>query len=179
MRSILTLGFAACVSFVASTVSAQVVATSFEQLQTGVKPGDRIFVIDATGVETDGRLQSLSPEVLTLAVKGHQERRFTRDDVVVIRRLTHDPVWNGAGIGAGVTVAFVLVSVGLECRGECGEYLPQALAGAAIWGAGIGALIDACILTPKDIYRRGPAPRIGLQPTVGRDRVGAAVTLRW
>ena len=137
LASVLTLA-------AARPASAQIAVSTFEQLQAGVKPGDRLFVIDKTGIETDGRLQSLSPEVLTLALKGQQERHFTRDDVVVIRKLTHDSVWNGA----------------------------------AIWGAGIGALVDACILTPQDIFRTGPA-RVAVRPAVGRGRVGATVTMRW
>ena len=89
-----------------------------------------------------------------------------------------DPGEFATTIGAGVTSAFVLVSIGVSCGGECGEYLLQALAGAAIWGAGIGALVDACILTPQDIFRTGPA-RVAVRPAVGRGRVGATVTMRW
>jgi hypothetical protein len=178
MRNLLTLSAVLTLAG-AVPASAQIAVSTFEQLQAGVKPGERLFVIDSTGVQTDGRLQSLSPEVLTLAVKNHQERRFSRDDVIVVRRLAHDSVWNGAAVGAGVTSAFVLISIGVQCGGECGEYLLQALAGAALWGAGIGALVDAAILTPQDIYRRGPAARLDVHPTVGRDRVGAALTIRW
>jgi hypothetical protein len=167
----------ALILLAAPPASAQIAVSTFEQLQAGVKTGDRLFVIDKTGVQTEGRLQGLSPEVLTLAVKGRQERRFTRDDVVVIRRLVHDPVWNGAAVGATVADAFVLISA-IGCSHECGEYVMQALVGAAVWGGGIGALVDAAILTPQDIFRTGPA-RVDVHPTVGRDRVGAALTLRW
>jgi hypothetical protein len=180
MRCILTFVCGALILTLTPPIaSAQVVASTFDQLRSGVKPGERIFVIDTTGVQTDGTLKALSPEVLTIALKGHGERRFTRDDVIAVRRLGHDPVWNGAAIGAGATSAFVLVSVGLQCGRECGKYLPEALVGAAVWGAGIGALIDACILTPQDVYRRGPAVQVRVAPQLGRDRVGAAVTLRW
>lgn len=179
MRTFMKLACVAlAIALAPRAASAQVVASTFEQLQSGVKPGERIFVIDKTGVETVGTVQSLSPDVLTLTLKNQGERRFSRDDVVVIRTMTHDPVWNGAAIGAGVTGAFVLLSVGLQCGGECGEYLGQALLGAAIWGGGIGALVDAAILTPRDIFRTGPA-HVDVHPTVGRDRIGAAVTIRW
>ena len=171
LASVLTLA-------AARPASAQIAVSTFEQLQAGVKPGDRLFVIDKTGIETDGRLQSLSPEVLTLALKGQQERHFTRDDVVVIRKLTHDSVWNGAAIGAGVADAFILISA-IGCSHGCGEYILQALVGGAVWGGGIGALVDAAILTPQDVYRRGSSARLAIHPAVGRDRVGAEITVRW
>jgi hypothetical protein len=53
------------------------------------------------------------------------------------------------------------------------------MADSVVAGAGIGALLDATILTPQDVYRRGPATRVRFEPQVGRDHVSAEMTLRW
>ena len=64
---LLTIGVV-CVLLCAggTSVHAQEIASSFEQLAVLVKPGDKITLVDATGLETNGRIGKLSADALIL-----------------------------------------------------------------------------------------------------------------
>lgn len=158
----------------ASGASAQF-ATSFEQLGDVTKPGQTLFVIDREGYESRGRLERVADGSLALALKTGV-RRFTADEIVLIRTPGHDSVLNGALIGGGLTAGMVGIAF-VACEGECSGAGPVLLANF-IFGAGLGALVDAFILTPRDIYRVGKH-RLDVQPIVGRAKGGAQVVLRW
>ncbi len=46
------------------------VATSFEQLEVLVRPGTIVSLTDASGSELAGRIETLSPSALSLAIGG-------------------------------------------------------------------------------------------------------------
>jgi len=158
----------------ASTAFAQF-ASSFDQLADITKRGQMLFVIDKEGYESRGRLERIEDGSLTIALKSGM-RRFSSDEIVVIRTPGHDSVLNGAAIGG--TVAAGMVGIAFAgCSGECHGAGPVLLANFVV-GAGIGALVDAFILTPRDIYRIGKH-QLGVQPIVSGTRHGANLVLRW
>jgi hypothetical protein len=115
----------------ASTVSAYAqgdtrtgIAASFEQLQVLVRPGNTVAVTDAAGSQVAGRIQSLTPSVLSLDVDG-TARTFGETEVNLIRQRRGDSLANGAwwgfGIGAGLAVAVLAAYTACDaCYGELG-----------------------------------------------------------
>jgi hypothetical protein len=158
----------------ASPAAAQF-ATTFDQLVDVTKPGQTLFVIDRDGYETRGRLERVADGTLTLTSKTGA-RRFTTDDVVVIRTPGHDSVLNGALIGGALEAGVAGVAM-LSCGRVC-DGAAAAVIGNFVIGAGLGALIDAFILTPRDVYRVGQH-RVDVQPIVTGTRHGAQLVLRW
>jgi hypothetical protein len=53
-----TLAFVVVAACLAAPAAAQTVPNSFNDLQFLVRPGDRVTVVDAAGVETTGRISS-------------------------------------------------------------------------------------------------------------------------
>ena len=157
----------------ARPASAQYAAT-FEELPGATKPGQKLFVFDREGNEIRGRLASVTADTVTLRVE-QATREIPRDAITLIRTPAQDSVLNGLAIGAAVTGAFTLISFG-GCDGCSGS--GAFVLGGLVWGAGIGALIDACILTPRDVYRVGKR-RLDVQPMVTPQAQGVALALRW
>lgn len=159
--------------------AAQTVPSSFNDMQFLVKAGDRVTVIDASGAKITGRISELDASSLSIASRGGP-RRFTQDDVVVVRQRRADPLKNGALIG----VAFGL-GMGLMTELSCGnQYCGQAgwvTVGSTLWGLGVGVFTDALLKTPTDVFRRAPGPTSSwtVAPVVGRGTAGARLALRW
>jgi hypothetical protein len=150
-------------------------ASNFNQLGDVTKAGQTLYVIDREGYETRGRLDHVDAGSLTLSLK-NGTRRFTTEDVIVVRRPGPDSVLNGALIGGAVSAGMVGLAL-LSCEGHCTGAAPV-LVGNFVVGAGIGALIDAFIQTPRDIYRVGKR-RIDVKPLISSTRQGAQVVLGW
>jgi hypothetical protein len=149
-------------------------AATFEELPAATRPGQKLFVVDRDGNEIRGRLAGVTADTVTLRVD-QGTRELTRDQIILIRTPAQDSVLNGAAIGAAVTGGFALVSFA-ECH-ECSG-VGAVMVGSLVWGAGIGALIDACILTPRDVYRVGKR-RIDVQPVITPHAQGANIAVRW
>jgi uncharacterized protein YcfJ len=157
----------------ASPAWAQYAAT-FEELPAAIKPGQKLFVFDRDGDEVRGRLAEVTADTVTLRV-GHATRELTRDQITLIRTPSQDSVLNGAAIGAAVTGSLTLLSFA-GCNGCSGA--GAFVLGGMLYGAGIGAIIDACILTPRDVYRVGRT-RVDVHPIVMPQARGATISLRW
>src|SRR5688572_9349940 len=69
------------------------VAESFEQLQVLVAPGNTVTVMNATGYRVSGRIDSLSPSILSLTANGSR-RDYTEADVAFIRQRRGDSLAN-------------------------------------------------------------------------------------
>src|SRR5262245_29225129 len=82
----------------APSADAQTVATSFEDLQALVQPGDSVDVVDTQGHRVRGQLRTLTASSLELV----SDRRFSESDVTRVRVQRRDPVWKGTLIGAAV-----------------------------------------------------------------------------
>lgn len=149
-------------------------AAIFEELPAATKAGEKLFIFDREGNEIRGRLARITADTVTLRVE-HGTRELTRDQIILIRTPAQDSVLNGAATGAAVTGAFALVSFA-ECH-DCSG-VGAVMVGSLVWGAGIGALIDACILTPRDVYRVGKR-RVDVQPMVTPSARGARIALQW
>lgn len=168
-------------------VGAQVVATSFEELQALVKPGDTIDVTDASGRKTKGRLGDLSASSLELLVRktgpdGREtfvpQARLSEGDVGQILLERRDSLWNGTliGLAPGAALGVSLFSVGY---GELGG-------GAFLWvggfGAAIGAAIDALIIGRTTVYYRAPGQRssgVQVSPFVSKSAAGIQMSMRF
>ena len=94
--------------------SAQQAAETLSELRLLVRPGEKVRVQDGEGRETVGRFVSVSPERLRIRVKG-QVLDMAPDAVAQVRKRQHDPLTNGAWIGAGVGGAWG-GTVWLVCR---------------------------------------------------------------
>ena len=159
----------------ATTVDAQGIANSFDELRLLVRAGDRITIRDDAGAETAGRILSLSPSSLALMVDG-ERRNLKEGDVATILQRRQDPLRNGAlwGFGTG-TGLFALAMANVRCEG-CGGLV---VVGGLIYGglgAAVGVGIDAMIVGPKVVYEKAPAAaRFRVSPVLGRHRQGVAL----
>src|SRR5262245_60347776 len=165
----------------AGVAAAQTVPSSFKDMQFLVKPGDRVTVVDETGAKITGRISELDASTLSIAAAAGP-RRFTEDDVMVVRQRRADPLKNGARIGAAVGAGMGLITE-LSCGGN-DEYCGQAgwvTLGSTLWGLGVGVFTDALLKTPTAVFRRGPRTMSGwtVSPIVDRGATGARVALRW
>jgi hypothetical protein len=159
-RMIRRIGVAAAgVLWFASTVAAQPEpASSFEELALRTSAGETVFVVDATGEETKGRIATLSD--LALAITTRETRRnFAAREVTRIERRRRDSVWNGLLIGGA---AGALVGLGLgpsldspacpQSPIECGQGAVIGIVGGAFWGSVGGWIADALMRKRETIY---------------------------
>ena len=105
-----------------------------------LKPGEKVFVTDRSGVQTEGRILAFSPQELALLVDGH---KLVVPTSQIGRVEKGDSLWNGMLIGAAPFALFGGAAVGASCSPRCSRDIPL---GMVIWGAigsGIGALIDS------------------------------------
>jgi hypothetical protein len=137
-------------------------ASSFEQLQNRLAPGDTLYVIDASGEETKGRLTRALDATLTLIVDGTR-REFAAHDVEQVDRSRRDPVHNGVliGLGAGAIAGYAL-GRGTDSPScprpgiECGQGAALGVVSGAFWGAIGGWIADALIRTRETVYQAKP-----------------------
>jgi hypothetical protein len=133
-------------------------ARSFEELQGRVRTGDRVYVIDTSGMSTRGAIAAVSKVSLTLTLDGTR-REFDASTVRQVDRRRRDSVRNGLliGIGAGALVGF-LAGRGADSPScpssgiECGQGALLGAAGGAVWGAVAGLITDALIHKREVIY---------------------------
>lgn len=122
---------------------AQVLAGTFDQLRVLVKPGDTISVIDPTGNEIRGKIETLSSSSMALLVAGRR-RDLREDEIDTIRQRRPDSLRNGAlwgfGIGAGLGTLAGLALMASECHSDClsGWFVPFAASCKERWVAALG-----------------------------------------
>lgn len=168
----------------ATRVEAQGVATSFDQLGVLVKPGDKITIVDMTGREAEGRIQTLLRDELTVLTKDGAWQLSERD-VARIRQRRSDSVQNGAIIGgaAGLGYGLALLTF-LAATDDGGGPIPAGVVvGMAVFtgmGAAAGAGIDALITRRRVIYER-PARggQVRIAPLLFDGRRGVAVSVKF
>jgi len=141
------------------------VASSFEELQRTLQPGETVYVTDARGAEARGRLMLLSGAELHLNADGDRYT-FPAHTVASVAREMRDPVRNGvligmsAGAGLGIVATATLRDDQCGPTGRCGlpADVARVLLGAA-WGGLAGWLIDKHTQGRKVVYlRRPPQP---------------------
>ncbi len=177
--------------------NAQVVATSFRELQGLVRPGDTIEVTNTSGLKVKGRLGELTPSALELLVRktasdGREafvpQARMSERDVRQIRLEHRDSVWNGAiigaVIGAGPWLAFgtYAAAVGGGSCGSDSNVCPAVALVAGPIGAGIGALIDASKRKRETVYVQPagqPSSSLQISPVLSKSASGIRMSLRF
>jgi hypothetical protein len=164
----------------ARPAGAQNLASSFEQLQVLVKPGDTITVTDRAGRELRGKIASLSSSSLALLVEGARYD-LPESGIRTIRQRRQDSLANGAkwglGIGAGLGVAAgVAVASGHESTGALIPILAMVYGGI---GAGVGVGIDALVLGNQVIYFKPAASsaKLSVSPLVTPRRRGVFLSV--
>ena len=175
--------------------SAQVVATSFEELRALVKAGDTIYVTDPSGRKTKGRLGELSASSLELLVRktgpdGREtfvpQARLSERDVRQILLERHDSVWNGTLIGLAVRAGpWLLAGAAARGGGSCGSdsnVCPFVALILGPIGAGIGALIDASMHERTSVYVHEPGQRssgLHVSPRFSKSAAGIQMSVRF
>ena len=135
-----------------SPASAQQVATSFEELRRLVTPGETIYVTDARGAISKGRLAGLSAGSLQLQVDrdAGSPVSLSESDVNNIAIHRTDPLWNGMLIGfVSGAVPVALIGAGASASG--GE-VAVVTAGYGCIGLLTGLLIDVLNKEKMPIY---------------------------
>ena len=160
--------------------AAQEPVREFSQLDTRLKPGDKVWVTDAQGREVKGRIAAIGADALTLDAGG--SKTFSAGDVRLVMERRHDSLANGALIGLGVGG----LGTGLAClatmEGSDRDWcLPVAVVYGGI-GAAIGLGIDAMIPGKKLVVYRAPGStgssqaRLSVAPVVSPRAKGVAVS---
>ena len=137
-------------------------ANSFTELRRLATPGETVYVIDTTGVETKAQIFDVSDIALTLVVHGAR-RNFPERDVIHVERRPRDSVLNGVliGLAAGGSVGYLqgrrLDSPSCPRTGiECGQGAMLGTIVGAAWGSFGGWLIDVLNRKHEVIYAAPP-----------------------
>jgi len=175
---------------------AQLIATSFDELQTTLKQGDPVRVTTASGDRLKGEVLEVSASGLELRIKTPRpdastpaaaQRRLVENDVRQIAIEHRDRLWNGTLIGLAVTAfpGIATIAWGLSAADE-GYTIGAEIAGAGIVilgiGAGIGAAVDASIHRRTTVYLRLPATRssrVSVAPLLARTAGGVRLSFQF
>jgi hypothetical protein len=160
---------------------AQQVATSFEELRRLVTPGETIYVTDARGAISKGRLAGLSAGSLQLQVdRDAVAVSLSESDVnnIVVHR--SDPLWNGMLIGF-VSGAVPVALIGAAAPASASE-VAVVTAGYGAIGLLTGLLIDFLNKENVTVFVHRPhteSSRIRLSPIAGKSVVGVRLSARF
>lgn len=163
-----------------SSVRAQGIARTVDELRLLVKAGDTVRVTDASGREVSGKIVTLAPQSIELRVDDNPQL-WNEADIASVSHRRPDSLANGAwwglGIGAGL-VSLAVAVVGVEDGEEGGAALAIGFYGAV--GAGIGTGIDALIKKWRVIYQK-PATTTGwhVEPIATPHAMGARLSVRF
>jgi hypothetical protein len=186
-RTAIILATAAALA-VPAPCAAQKPVTSFDQLNTRLKPGDTVWVTDAQGREINGTIETLGPDALTL--DGTGTGTIAADAVRLITARHGRPISKGAlwGLAAGAVFGAVAAVAGDDCESDCGSDAGWMLVGAGLFGAigaGAGAVVGALIPGKSLVVFRAPGTpgssesrhaRVSIAPVVTRRAKGVAVS---
>jgi hypothetical protein len=165
--------------------AAQKPVTSFDQLNTRLKPGDTVWVTDVQGREAKGTIESLGPDGISLA--GDSASPIAASDVKAILKQRDVAsvigAWTGFVAGGGYFVAR-WASDPDGCATEPGMCVIGVLGYAglgALVGWGIGWGIDAARDGKREVYRApgsagSPQSRLSIAPVITPRAKGVAVS---
>lgn len=177
-----TLGLLLLCAVSAAPARADQVATTLDQLQVLIRPGDEIRVTERDGHSLQARVENITADTLTIRAHG-AEQVLRPDDIRLIRQSREDTLSDGAkrGFIAGAALG---VLAGLAFAGEnpkaAGVFIPIAAATYGGIGAAIGVGIDAMVKTDTVIYDASPrhaARPFSVAPVVARGRKGVEVSV--
>jgi hypothetical protein len=162
--------------------SAQPVATSFDELRRLVTPGETIYVTDARGAISKGKLAGLSAGSLQLQVDRDAGApvSLAESDVNNIAVHRSDPLWNGMLIGfASGAVPVALIGAGASA--SAGE-VAVVSAGYGCIGLLTGLLIDVLNKEKTPIYVHPRVPRstrLRISPVGSSSGAGVRVSVEF
>ena len=150
---------------------------SFRELAALIEIGRSVVVITSPdGDVITGQLVAISPTSLSVFAAG---RKVELDEARVrrVRQGWNDPIADGAVLGFAVGVAPWLLAAFIGTGSEEASQALPALSGVA--GALIGATLDSLRSERlRNLYVR-ERRRVAISPLVSRERVGAALAIRW
>src|SRR5262245_6457407 len=159
-------------------------ASSFEQLQKTVQPGDTLLVTDKSGKVVKGKAEQVSGTSLSLKTGGRR-LDFAEADLVEIKTQRGDSLANGALIGSlasGAPIA-ILAAAASHPNDICcsGGDVALVSAGFAGVGAGVGAIVDALHKHKETVYSRArnPTARFYIGPMMTSSRKGVQLAIRF
>jgi len=160
---------------------AQEPAHTFEELKHVLVTGDKVQVITDSGKKIYGQIAEISSSSLVLA--GKDQRAFSEDTILEIKRRHPDRWWNGALIGFGAGAATGLLINYSSCGddpecvaiGTVAIVLPSMAIGAAT-----GALIDRSVKKYDTVFLPSKASgkrSLKLAPVYSKDKKGVSLSL--
>lgn len=168
----------AVVLLATSPASAQVQRRSLRDLQTTLRTGETIQVVDSNRTIIRGRFDGVSGSSLRLIVKG-TVLEVPETEIYQVRKQRHEPdgVLIGLGIGALVGLTYVRVA----CRGSS-EHEDCLRAGSVVIGApfaAAGALIDLGLKWFDTIFERviSSTRRLRISPILAGRQKGIVMTV--
>jgi hypothetical protein len=167
----------------ASLAQAQALTQSFGELQTRVRRGERVQVIDITGKKTEGEFDGISGASLWL-ITNSTRQEFLDTSIHEVRKRRSESRWDGALIGLGIGAAAGLATVKLHCSGASESEDCHSIGMAVILpivaggGAGVGGLIDFAIKKHDTVFARTGTSgyRFELSPMLGRQLKGVVLS---
>jgi hypothetical protein len=158
-------------------------ARSLEEFARGMKPGQKVQVLERSGRLTEGVITEASESSLT--VFAGENRTVAAEEVLRVDR-AGDPVRNGILIGAVAGAALGLAGMwaypeDAESKAECPTCKsPSMVAFFAVSGAGWGWLIDHLMKGRTTLYE-APMTRsrasVSVAPILGKGRRGLTVAV--
>ena len=159
------------------------VSYSFEDLSARVEPGTRVKVTDASGTETTGTIEEVSPSSLVLLVNGVR-RNLPETQVRQIVRRRGSWLGRGAliGLGAGVGagLGFVAHAGGCSQDAECVGTMFAGVLLSGVVGTAAGAAIGLSIRKSETIFLAPILPesaRLTVSPFASKARQGVALSI--
>jgi hypothetical protein len=163
--------------------AAQKPVTSFDQLNTRLKPGDTVWITDVQGREVTGKIASVTSE--TVALEGSGAPVFPASDVRVVRRRDPDrgsstgaTIGAVAGLGVGIAACAALPKDDpMRTEGCTWAIALTPLLGSAV-GLGVGFIFPG----KKQTVYSAPAPaggtaaRLSIAPVITPRAKGAALS---
>jgi hypothetical protein len=174
-RNHAVVGFSLMLLVYLSPPAAAQQATSFAELGSRLRPGDKVILTDSLGTISKGTISDISPSSVRMEVKGTKVE-WRDNDVRRLDKGRRDPWWDWALIGGGIgAVSGYAVAQVSNNSSYSGIWAP--------WGAGIGAATGAVIDLSRrkfDTVFQGPTRstdnRIRFAPVLRKDSKGAALS---
>lgn len=177
---------AALASLTAPAATAQEIATALEAVRASgsVRPGDTIYITDASGETMKGTLADISPAGVVVDSGMLADSRRTIPAAAIERIQRADPLTNGVLIGVAAGVGIAAVSPALVCD------LPDPECGWRAFGfvgvpAGVGSVVVATLLDRairRTVYRARPGASttgISVAPLAAPATAGLTVRFRF
>ena len=138
--------------------------------QVNVAPGEKIVLTTNDGDRVEGRLRTITPELLTLDLReGLGMIEMRRVNRIVVKDSIRNGLLIGLAVGAaaGVAGGLVMNAICVNETGGCLEYTAMLGLGGAAGGAAIGAGLDG--LQHRTAFERRESWRgVGLVIDLGR-----------